>query len=1124
MKGLKKYLLSIVLIFVFTTKQAQTISQIPVFSYTTSFSSLGKISAMVEDTLTNQLHIQNSCNCGVGPANQWNALSHVNTGSYLIKTPFVYYGPSGTLYHSKGMNFFNGRINTYDNKIIYGFNSSNYAQLWNHSAGMMEDIEITEQHKDSLFVIKESGLSCKYISLLNAVNGSVMTFNSLSCSGTKGYLLGDVKTAKVYMGKLYLGGKYYVMDQFSNILDSNLVAIKLNNGDVEILNYMCNDTISDIEFHRGKMHLSGNFTSVKGQSRGHYAMLDMLGNLQSGTPAFNAMVNKIDVYDDYLFALGKYTHINSVLVNSTGDYVLKAIRLNGNMLMNWNMSFTNSAQSSDDYLLEIYRNKLFVTSRISTPHYVDGFCLPPIKTTTAITSVTTSFCEGSNGVAFSVPGFLYANTYSWLYTGTGATLTPNTNSLTVNFANGATAGKIKVFANSACGSKSDTLSLSISILPKPNAIASLVDDTLNCFKPKVPLLGNSFTPNVSYQWGGPSGYFSTNKNDSTAKYLPGIYTVTVTSNVTGCKNTANVLVRLDTLKPNVILPSGPYIIPCSPNYLILNGASTTSPSFLQWKNVLSSTLKPNPDSVKVSGNYVLMVQSLYNGCKNSDTITVTSSTAVPTVTITSHSNYVNGMTPLDSISCFTPSVQINVAYNPPNCNVYWRSVATNSLYSNPITVNSQGYYVPVVVRLDNNCADSSKIVFIKQNLSVPFVLITSASPAINCSYSTATLNAVYSPTNSVVNWTGPSSFNSSNPAIVSQQGKYCFNATNPQSGCTKKDSVWVGQSNTLVVNAGRDTTICKGSVVSFTAAVAGTVSPIAYSWSTGSASQTLTQAYITSTAIAVSVNGGGCNGTDTVEVTIPDDIQDSIITSKGCTGNSGTIVIYAKGGIPPYRYSVNGSVYSVVSTYNNMSFGTHTVSIKDSLGCTRTVTTSINQNSSSIQPVFIASTQNFKGDTVVLVDITLPKADSIGWILPGIATIIGGDMYSTVVIFGDTGTFAVTMEAYYSNCMISTTKNIRILPFDTAYASFLNNNGIKLLSVNPNPNNGQFAVQAEFYKKQNASLQIWDATGQKQYQQNFSDALLINLPLSLPALPNGTYILRLIGEYSSKHFNFVINN
>ena len=206
-----------------------------------------------------------------------------------------------------------------------------------------------------------------------------------------------------------------------------------------------------------------------------------------------------------------------------------------------------------------------------------------------------------------------------------------------------------------------------------------------------------------------------------------------------------------------------------------------------------------------------------------------------------------------------------------------------------------------------------------------------------------------------------------------------------------------------------------------------------------------------------------------------------------------------------------------------MAFGTHTVSIKDSLGCTRTVTVSINQNSSSVQPVFIASTQNFKGDTVVLVDITVPKADSIGWILPGIATIIGGDMFSPVVVFADTGTFAVTMEAYYNNCMISTTKIIRILPFDTAYASFVNNNGIKLLSVNPNPNNGQFIVQAEFYKKQNASIQIWDAVGQKQFQQNFSDALQINLPVNLTALPNGTYILRLIGEFSSKHFHFVIN-
>ena len=1123
MKGLTKYLLSIVLIFVFASNQAQIISQLPAFSFTNSSVFQGQIQGLAEDTLTNSLHFQNSCNCGVGPSNNWNGVSYVNTSTYAIKTPYAYFGPAGNRFWSKELIHCNGKIIVYDADTIYAFNASNYSPLWTKPTIWPDWIDIATQRNDSLFLVKGTGLPCTEITVLNAVNGSTLNFNSFSCSGSKGYLIGEVKVAKIFGGKLYLGGKFEVYDSASNLVDSNMVAVKMNNGDPEYLNYACNDTVQDIEFYRGKLYIGGSFTSVKGQTRNRFAAFDLNNNLLSGTPSFNSQLTAFDVYDNYLFALGKFTTINTTVVNPTGDYILKCVNLNTNTTLSWNFPFTVTALSADKHIMEIYRNKLYVTSKYNSPPFIDGYCLPPIKTATTITTFSTSVCEGSNGVVFSVPNYLYANSYSWSFSGTGATLIPNSNSLTVNFANGATAGKIKVFANSVCGSKSDTLSLSISILPKPNAIASLIDDTINCFKPKVPLLGNSLTSNVSYQWGGPSGYFSSNKNDSTGKFLSGIYTVSVTSNITGCTNTANVTVRIDTLKPNVILPSGPYIIPCHPNYLILNGASTTTPSLLQWKNVLSSVLKPNPDSVKVPGNYALIVQSLYNGCKNSDTLSVTSSTAVPTVTISSHSNYINGITPLDSVSCLTPTVQLSVSFTPSNCNVYWRAIATNSVYSNPITVTTQGYYVPVVIRTDNSCADSSKIVFIKQNLSPPVVTITSVSPAINCSYATATLNALYSPINSSVSWTGPSSFMSSNPAVVNQQGNYYFIATNLQNGCTKIDSVTVGQNNTLVVHAGRDTVVCKGSSVSFSATVAGTVNPINYNWSNGITSPIVSLTCSSSTVIAVTASGGGCTGTDSVHVLIPDDIQDSIITAKGCTGNSGTIVVFAKGGIPPYKYSVNGSVYSVISTYNNMAFGTHTVSIKDSLGCTRTVTVSINQNSSSVQPVFIASTQNFKGDTVVLVDITVPKADSIGWILPGIATIIGGDMFSPVVVFADTGTFAVTMEAYYNNCMISTTKIIRILPFDTAYASFVNNNGIKLLSVNPNPNNGQFIVQAEFYKKQNASIQIWDGVGQKQFQQNFSDALQINLPVNLTALPNGTYILRLIGEFSSKHFHFVIN-
>jgi hypothetical protein len=327
--------------------------------------------------------------------------------------------------------------------------------------------------------------------------------------------------------------------------------------------------------------------------------------------------------------------------------------------------------------------------------------------------------------------------------------------------------------------------------------------------------------------------------------------------------------------------------------------------------------------------------------------------------------------------------------------------------------------MPIVIRLDNSCTDSSKIVYIKQNITLPFVTVLTPSPNINCSYSTDTLNAVVSPSNVLSQWTGPSSFISSNPAVATVQGKYYFTATNPANGCIKKDSVNLGYANVLVVNAGKDTVVCKNSPVPLVAAVAGTVSSLSYSWSNGAITQNTSVNNAISTNYIVNVNGGGCNGTDTVRVIIPADIQDSIVTSKGCTGNSGNLVIYAKGGIPPYKYSVNGSAFTSVNTFSNLAFATHNVVIKDSIGCTRTTTASINQNSNSTVPVFIASTQNFKGDTVVLVDLTVPKADSIQWLLPNIATIIGGDMFSPVVVFADTGIFSVTMQAYYSNCMMS---------------------------------------------------------------------------------------------------------
>ncbi len=1087
------------------------------------------INAVVEDSVNNRLYIQSSCICGTGPGNVYGGLTYANVLTNIIGPTYFQYNPFWVESVSRKMHYSNNSLYTNDSETFQAFNVPAYSSVWTHSAiaAAGQTIVASAIRNDSIFMITEDNavaVGCQLVEIRNRNTGAQIPFSTVDCSSfINGYFYGDVISAKVVGNKLYLAGGFSVYDGSSTLVDENIACINLINGQVIPLGFAVNDTVRDMKFYNNRIHISGDFTSVKGQTRNHYALLDLAGNLQSGTPSFDDVVEKIEPYDNYLLAMGKFTAINGNTVNPWADYVIKAVKMNSNTIMNWSMPYFYAA-GFGNFMLERSRNRLFGSNRSFNGYYLDAFCLPPVKTTSVISTPTTAFCAPNNNLSFSITPFTYANSYNWTYTGSGATITGTSNIISINFGTGATSGKLKVCALSSCGSVSDTLSLNITIYPRPNISASLVDDTLNCFKPKVPLLGNSTTPGVGYAWSGPSAYSSIQQNDSTGYYNSGVYTLTVTTLATGCTSTASVLVRIDTIKPNVTLPSGPYLVGCGTNSLIvLNGTSTTTPTTLWWKNVANTTYTSNPASVSL-GNYFLEVRNTYNGCKNiSSIITVSSSAAPPTLTLTTHTFSLSSLS-VDTITCFKTSVTLSVACTPTNCTVVWKDMSTKTITSNPITVYGGGNQMPIVTRPDNFCVDSSKIVFVDQNITKPNISILTPNPNINCSSSTATLNAAFSPTPATAVWTGPSSFSSANPAVTGVQGIYYFTVVRSDNGCSKKDSVNVGYSNTLVVDAGNDTTICKSSLANLSAVVLGTVSSITYSWSTGANGQSISVNPALTTTYIVTANGtAGCTGKDTVVVNIPADMQDSIVTAKGCTGNNGSLTIYVKGGISPYKYSVNGSPFTAQITYSNLPFATYSVSIKDSIGCILNTTATISQNSSLNSPVFIASTQNFKGDTVVFIDLTIPKADSVKWVLPSIASIIGGDMFSPVVVFADTGSFPITEQAFYGTCITSTTKIIKIMPWDSAYATLSNNNGIKTLNLYPNPNNGQFTLQIEFYKRQNASVQIWDAQPQKHFQQNFLNTDIITLPVNVSSLQNGTYVLRVTGEYASKHFYFVIS-
>ena len=101
----------------------------------------------------------------------------------------------------------------------------------------------------------------------------------------------------------------------------------------------------------------------------------------------------------------------------------------------------------------------------------------------------------------------------------------------------------------------------------------------------------------------------------------------------------------------------------------------------------------------------------------------------------------------------------------------------------------------------------------------------------------------------------------------------------------------------------------------------------------------------------------GCLASLEAEVKNSEGLNISVIaTPSGCNLSSGSVVITATGGKPPYRFMV-GNDASDNNRFNNLSSGTYTASVRDATGCTteREVAILTGQEFSAIKSIISAS-------------------------------------------------------------------------------------------------------------------------------------------------------------------------
>lgn len=1001
-------------------------------------------------------------------------------------------------------------INGTDKQVV-GFNLSTNTIAWTRPLDRIYDMAFSSTG-DTLFVAGDffqlGSQFNRSIGALNRFTGAVLPWDP-SGGGVQDF--GVVKCLQLYSNKLFVGGKFSVAGK------NNLVQIDIASQGIQTWAPNPNDTVSDLQLAGNRLILGGSFTTVNAQARSFLAAYALPGLSLLSTAIFNATadnaVKQVEAYNGTLFFSGIFTNLCGQPRSHLGSFVLSS-----NALSSWNPGLLSSTSS-----LTRIRNRLYITEQGSWNMQV--YCLPPPQPA-SFTTAPANVCAGQQGLVFSVSPALYAGTYNWTYSGTGASISGNGTSVSVSFSANATSGNLSAFPVADCGTTGVPRSTAVNVNPLPGALAG-ADDTLTCYQPSLVLSATSPASNVSFSWSGPANFSATGQTTSTPNHLPGDYSVQVTDIASGCSSFDTLHIAIDTVAPNVSLPAQPAYITCTAPAL-LDGNSTTGNVSITWRDVNDTgfTYHPDPYTTAALSNFYMIVQDLHNGCRDSLPFQTTDFRTPPDFLLLSHPLPI-GVTPVDTITCAHTPVVLLGGSDTANTSFAWKALASGDTFPNPASLVAPGGYRFFITRSDNGCIDSSLLVFIAQDSTSPNLSLVTPNALLTCSNSTALLDAQSLNSNTTLAWTGPNSFSSADPALVSDTGWYAVTATWNSNGCSTTDSLHVGYLPLILVNAGNDTTVCPGAAVTLQATIAGNISNPFYNWSTGSTTSSTVVSVTDTTAFVVDIsNSQGCSGSDTVIVIIPPPLHDSLAVFQACDGsNTGTIQAHFAGGVPPYQLSIDGGSFSGSTVFSNVPFGVHVITLRDMLGCTRTDTAEINAYSNLPQPLFLVASNTMLGDTIVLVDISNPRPDSVQWLLPPGAQIVGGTNFSPEILLPDTGNFFITLRAFFGSCVLDTTKLIHNGPVDTTFATAQNQNGIDSLALYPNPNNGQFTVTVDLFKKQNVLLQVFDGLTMLHFQQLIISSDHIVLPVGLPsALPDGTYLLRVVGEYDVRHLVFILHH
>lgn len=194
------------------------------------------------------------------------------------------------------------------------------------------------------------------------------------------------------------------------------------------------------------------------------------------------------------------------------------------------------------------------------------------------------------------------------------------------------------------------------------------------------------------------------------------------------------------------------------------------------------------------------------------------------------------------------------------------------------------------------------------------------------------------------------------------------------AGCTAEASATLNPADGPVLTIINQTNpACGQNDGSITASASGGTLPYQYSLNGGA---------FQSSGIFPSLNAGdytvvvhdaaGCTAeASAVELTSSNapNLTVSSQTNPGCGQTNGSIAVAASGGVPPYQYSLGGTVYQASPVFSGLAAGAYSVFVQDAVNCINAVTVVLTDPGANLPPAGI-SVNTTQGCTATVFTLT----------------------------------------------------------------------------------------------------------------------------------------------------------